>query len=495
MASTPWAILLCKFNDNTAPDPHPRKFYEDLFTSKDPASMSMVNFFRDMSHGTLDLSGTKIFPSKEIGWFTVNASYKKYLQLAYSPVCGGVNDPDPKKRPSWWVSPRGELVRWAKEAATTYHPDWPTVDLSKFYGVVIVFNIGVVDTFGGAGPPRTVCDEQTVKPSILGQEMGHGYGLHHSKRDGSEAEYQDPWDIMSTLNGTFTAGHPTYDLIGPPPGLTVCDNDSTAATYGTLVTVVQHRGLSIGPGLNAATMDNQRTYGEGWLDSRRIRKIDRGKSVIELRPLHRLDLDGDLVVLVDGYYVEFRMNEIWDAGLPGPVVLIHYYSDNHSYIVADNTGNYGFTKGSIFEIKDEPHLGFNYHLKVEVLDIDSVKKQATISIDYSGLPTIDISDTRFIIPWEYVSPAIPYTRPVRDIAIVNEKIRSTPQWSLLPIVKSLADISSSERFKNQDIRRSIREESLETIIRIASEELNHTKFPGGIVTSPLDSHDDHDETQ
>ena len=51
------------------------------------------------------------------------------------------------------------------------------------------------------------------------------------------------------------------------------------------------------------------------------------------------------------------MNEIWDAGFPSPVVLIHYYADNHSYVVADITGtNYGFTKGSIFEIKDE-HTG------------------------------------------------------------------------------------------------------------------------------------------
>ena len=139
-------------------------------------------------------------------------------------------------------------------------------------------------------------------------------------------------------------------------------------------------------------------------------------------------------------------------------------------------------------------VGFNYHLKVEVLDIDSVKKQATISIDYSP-PTIDIDDARFIIPWEYESPAIPFTRRMGDIAIVNEKIKSTPQWSLLPIVKSLADISSSERFKNQDIRRTIREESLETIIRIASEELNHTRFPGGIVTSPLNSYEHNDETQ
>ena len=133
-----------------------------------------------------------------------------------------------------------------RELQRQYHPDWPTVDLSKFFGVVVVFNIGAVDTFGGGGHPRAVCDEHTVKPSILGQEMGHGYGLNHSKRDGSEEEYQDIWDVMSNLSA-MTASHTAYDLIGPPPGFTICDYD-----LGTQVGVFEHRGMSIGPGLNAA---------------------------------------------------------------------------------------------------------------------------------------------------------------------------------------------------------------------------------------------------
>src|SRR3954464_5916144 len=29
--------------------------------------------------------------------------------------------------------------------------------------------------------------------------MGHGYGLDHARVDGSEADYPDPWDVMSTM--------------------------------------------------------------------------------------------------------------------------------------------------------------------------------------------------------------------------------------------------------------------------------------------------------
>ena len=60
-----------------------------------------------------------------------------------------------------------------------------------------------------------VADKNTLQPSILGQEMGHGYGLDHSRLEGLSDDYRDPWDIMSTWDNVFMAPHPNYGLVGP----------------------------------------------------------------------------------------------------------------------------------------------------------------------------------------------------------------------------------------------------------------------------------------
>jgi len=339
---------------------------------------------------------------------------------------------------------------------------------------VVVFNIPL-ELFGGW--KYAVCSDDVLKPSLLGQEMGHGYGLHHSRSDllpkDDKNDYEDAWDIMSTARAHM-GGHPVYG------------------------------GGSIGPGLNAANMDSlklklpESPVEQTWLDSSRVRKITSGVEIVDLRPLHRHDLSGDLAVNItspaDNYYVEFRMNEGWDAGFWTPVVLIHYFEDGHSYLMGrwdwDTAKVLGpgilRNKGDKFEIKRGEHSVFYHHLKIELVNIDVKERIARISIDYSPLNIPPVIYHKW--PWEYESPAIPLTSlgPGTDTAIVNEKIIRTPEWSLRPILKSLADISSSERFKNEDIRRTIRQESLETIIKIANKELIHMKDPGG-VAPPRDS--------
>ena len=431
----------------------------------------MVDFFRDMSHGKLDLSGSKTF-----GWYTLDKSLSDYRAIFSEYPNLYADDPIPNNA-------RRFLTEWPRAAWAAAEGDKEI--LNKFYGTVVVFN-RPVDLFGGW--KHAVCGDDNLKPSLLGQEMGHGYGLFHSKVSGSEEEYMDPWDIMSTEKATWDkqASHPTY---GPH---------------------------SIGPGLNAANMD-----GRGWLDYSRVREITPSTfETVELRPLHRTDLPGWIAISIKGigrYFIEFRMNEGWDKEIGSPVVLVHSFGSNTSYIMQSTKGNFDLTEGGMFEINVKEEYGalhdpVNIHLEdFDVKDIDVIERKARLPTEPLSTPTslkiqvveIDVKEQIARISIEYRERSRPYrliytlpegwkfeSRPggipltplglTQDTLIVNEKMISTPQWSLGPILKSLADICTSERFNNEDIRRTVLQNSLKTIIKIASTELIHMNDPGGV---------------
>jgi hypothetical protein len=149
----------------------------------------------------------------------------------------------------------------------------------------VVCGYGQVDLCGWTGGMAALCDSYSLQPSLLGQEMGHGYGLDHARRDGSADDYNDPWDVMST------AAFPAMQQ--PDPEFS-----------------------SVGPGLNAWNMRSR-----GWLDESRVWTTPTGHAgeyTVELRPLHRRDLRGSLAAEVGPYLVEFRVPERWDAAIPGP---------------------------------------------------------------------------------------------------------------------------------------------------------------------------------
>ena len=158
MTQTPWAILLTKFSDNNS-EPSGRQFYDDLFTSSGTGTNNMVDFYRDASHGNIDASGSQVF-----GWFTLDQKRSDYTG----------SGPNPQGRT--------DLINWAKAKATANN-----VPLDRFFGVVVVMNVPT-DLFGVLGGKAAVCDQLSLQPSLLGQEMSHGYGLDHGI--GRAADYR-----------------------------------------------------------------------------------------------------------------------------------------------------------------------------------------------------------------------------------------------------------------------------------------------------------------
>jgi hypothetical protein len=329
---SPWAILLVCFEDDPQELPA-LDHYEQLFTPTGSGTLNMVEFFHDMSHGKLDLSGTKVF-----GWYRLGVDRANYVGNVYPQPAGKLN--------------RDGLLDLAKAAATSAH-----VNLSDFAGVC-VSSYGGVDLCGWVGGMAALCDSNSLQPSLLGQEMGHGYGLDHARREGSTDDYQDPWDVMSTAAWpSMEADNPDY--------------------------------VKVGPGLNAWNM-----RGRGWLDESRVWTGDLGTSwdaTIRLRPLHQHDLPGRfdrefhivpeyLAAELGPYLVELRLPEKWDSAIPRACVLVHRFEDNRSYLETAVSGNQDLVEGDRFVVgSDFPYAP---HYELEVQDIDEAHSRATVRLQY-----------------------------------------------------------------------------------------------------------------
>jgi len=315
-----FAILLCHWSDDDK-EPQNRQFFEDLFTSSGAGSLNMTDYFSDCSHGKITLEGTEVF-----GWFDMGFPRSAYVGNS--------------------VPKANQLNRQAMMAQAKAVANAQGVNLAGFVGVVVCFNVQT-DLFGGEA--GACCDLQSFIPSVLGQEMGHVYGLDHSRRDGSTDDYRDNWDTMSTYGSTFRATHP--------------------------------RWTEVGPGLNGLNMRSQ-----GWLDEKRVFRSVRTTfdQMVDLRPLHHRELPGFLGAELPGpsgqtLFVEFRDVARWDAGIPEPVVLVHRFEDNHSYIMHDTAGIEGLTPGKVFQY-GEVNSQSKAFGSVEVLNIDAQNRTARVRL-------------------------------------------------------------------------------------------------------------------
>jgi Repeat of unknown function (DUF346) len=317
---SPWAVILCKFNDGDD-EPFPKQYYKNLFTTNNTGSpWNMIRYFRDYSHGALDLTNTQVF-----GWYKLNKSVADYNNLGQAA--------------------RSQLIMWASAAAVAQG-----VDLTPFPRIVVCTNLWSDIGASGIGSGGVVAQGVSPVPAILGQEMGHVYGLYHSRIDGSNDDYMDKWDIMSGAN-THIAPDQEFN--------------------------------SIGPGLNASNMRSM-----GWLDETRVWKLSGNNfdETITLRPLVRRDLSGFLAAEIpDGYLVEFRVREGWDGAIPRSAILIHRFEGDNSYLMRGNSGNYDLVAGDSFgdpePVGSQVDLVSNFK-RLDVISIDAGAAQATLRMRY-----------------------------------------------------------------------------------------------------------------
>jgi hypothetical protein len=400
---TPRAILACKWSDMPK-EAKSITFLEQMFTKSGRGTQNMVDFFDDNSHGNVDTGDSKVF-----GWLTLPKKWSDYKRSGANP------------------QGRQDLINWAKQAATI-----AGINLNAFFNVVVCMNATSTqgtDLFGGGS--GVVCDTNVLQASVIGQEMGHGYGLDHSRQDGSTTDYMDRWDVMSTWDGCFMEPHRDYVLIGP--------------------------------GLNAANM-----AGRGWLDESRVWNSGSASfnTTIQLRPLHRRDLPGFLAARLGDYFVEFRDKDRWDAAIPRSAVLIHRFEDNHSYIMSSHDGQQDLVAGNIFG--DDPGSNkfriFGSVTTLEVIEINDPGQFATIRLEH----------TVRSIP--QVGPGILFGGVASDgggwIFIGGKLIPIPPRSPLVPVLEQIAVYESASAVQAPVVREDVRREALSSILTTMERQLS-----------------------
>jgi hypothetical protein len=418
---SPWAILLTCFQDDP-PDAQltPKADYDALFT--DPAGagkLNVVRCFGEMSHGKLDLSGSKVF-----GWLRLPAKHSDWAGNVVSPPAGKLN--------------RYSFFDLAKATAMA-----AGVPLSSYAGVCVA-PFGPFETWGFTGQMKAVCDGNALTPSIIGQEMGHGYGLDHARVQGNEIldgrsdpDYQDPWDLMSTpVWGNMMAPYPDWTHY-----------------------------KKVGPGLNAWNMRSRR-----WLNEARVwSPMDpnvRWEETVALRPLHQPNGSDWLAADLGPYLVEMRVPERWDAAIPHPCVLVHRFSNNQSYLQRAINRRQDLAKGDGFVTGDrfaaDTYWG---HYELEVQDVDAGKKTATVHLRGQGHRGWQSPNVPF-----RVSQIVAAISGHRDALLMGEDVIGVPtEGPVRELVEQIARYLRTEVEGDVAAALSVRRTALTEIVQLVAE--------------------------
>jgi hypothetical protein len=310
---TPWLVILCRFKDAAGPAP-PIANFTALYTA--PDLENVVTYWGDITYGALDLSGSEV-----LGWLTLDQKVSDYRGSGANP--GGRND----------------LVNWAKGKAIA-----AGADLGRFFGVVVCTFPGV-DLFGSAA--RFVVCAPDSSLTLLAQEVGHGYGLNHSRSVANPTDYNDPFCIMSGLS--FGGTNPTF-----------------AGRFG-----------QSGPGLCAPYV-----FVGGWLPEMRIVRVaSNGRTpppvTLTLSPLLERSPRHPQAAVVDfnvpqtaTYFIENRARDRWDRGLAQGAVVIHRWPpDRYAYFAGSIATTVGVDAAGRWYA--DPQFDFSVEL-LRILDDGSV---------------------------------------------------------------------------------------------------------------------------
>jgi len=354
----PWAIILCQYPDEPAA-PRDPAWFRELLCADGQGTGNLVDYWRDVSRGELDLSESQVF-----GWFDLpNTRASEIAKHVANKAKNGGKDDTP------W--------RYLRIAAGIDVAREQGVDLSPFTHVMVVHNAktdvggaGTVEGFRGVLIDRPAWDADwpggwVAIHTIIAHEMGHGHGFPDSQylTEGVVDHYNDELDIMSAMS----------NLIRFP------------STYGLC-----------GPGLGGALQASA-----GWLPMDRVHTV--GPTATEIQ-LQALPSDTGTIaaritdIVFPGptaesgqYLVEYRSPTGWDRGLSGGCVVVRFNSASRPSVAmpshATSAGQHPIPERLL--VKGSTFVDPMNDVMVTVLDIDDGAGRATIRV--GPLPSAEVT--------------------------------------------------------------------------------------------------------
>jgi len=171
-----WVTVLCRFADSTEVTPHDASWFTTLMSSARPG---MDHYWKELSYENINLTGSVV-----VGWYNLPQPKSYYVDSNETKLDSLLNDCT------------------AAADADVFFPNYS--------GINLMFNQDL-DCCAWGGSSTLMRDGQTKfysvtwmpvwgynQQSVLGHEMGHGFGLPHSNNwDGDTSPYDSPWDVMS----------------------------------------------------------------------------------------------------------------------------------------------------------------------------------------------------------------------------------------------------------------------------------------------------------
>ena len=259
---------MCTYSDSVGTPPKSAAEVGDFFVN--PGTGGAADYWADQSFGAISLSGSSVH-----GW------YRSTMSLTTS------QDPNTQR----WQRIAGCVDAARADARDPYTAPAGT-------RTVVYMDKCVDSGFQGS----VLMDPCAPWLAFAAHEMGHGYSLDHSFSNRStDAEYDDPWDIMSAMNVHW------FDGVYPRSG----------------------------PGLVADQRDRL-----GWIGRSKVTTFGADgatDATVLVAPLDSPSAGGSQLIRVPYdpanarryYTVELDAKRGWDRGIYADTVLIHKLRDDH----------------------------------------------------------------------------------------------------------------------------------------------------------------------